>query len=230
MNSTRLLGLAIAVTALASSVALAAGGTPERLRGTVTAVSASSVTIDTHGGKSVSVALNDKTKYVKVSKSSLDKIDKDSYVGIATKSVGDQNIALEVVVFPAALRGLGEGHYPWDKIEDTTQSGGVRTASAMTNGNVASVKAAPTTVKSAMTNGNVATAKAQGDVLHLVVSYQGGQQDILVPPTAPIVTIGPGTHALVKKGKWILIRATKTDAGLVADGINVGVHGVKPPN
>ncbi|MGH6680904.1 MAG: metal ABC transporter permease, partial [Bradyrhizobium sp.] len=117
----------------------------------------------------------------------------------------------------------------WDKIPDTTLSGSARTASSMTNGNVAAVSTSAPTVKSSMTNGNVAASKSQGGVLHLVVTYKGGKQDVLVPPTAPIVTLQPGTQALVAKGSHVLISASKTDSGLVAKAVAVGVGGIKPP-
>jgi hypothetical protein len=41
-------------------------------------------------------------------------------------------------------------------------------------------------------------------------------------------TFRPGTEALVAKGSDVFIKATKTDSGLVANAVDVGV-GVKPP-
>lgn len=229
MNRNRLLGLTIALSALATSAAFAANGAPERVRGTVASVSPTAVTIDSYAGKPVTIALNDKTAYLKVEKSSLSHVDKGSFIGTATKDVGGTQVALEVVVFPPAMRGTGEGHYAWDKIPDTTLAGGAKTSSSMTNGNVAAVTTAVPDVKSAMTNGDVAAAKAEGGVTHLVVTYKGGKQDILVPPTAPIVTFRPGTQALLTKGSAVFIKATQTEAGLIANAVAVGVDGVKPP-
>jgi hypothetical protein len=229
MNRTRIFGLAIAASAVASSAALAATGTPERIRGTVASATATSIIVDSYSGTPVTVALTSKTAYLKVEKSSLDHIEKGSFIGTATKDVGGTQVALEVVVFPPSMRGTGEGHYPWDKIPDTTLSGGARTSSSMTNGNVSAVSTSVPDVKSSMTNGNVTAAKAQGGVTHLVVTYKGGEQDVLVPPTAPIVTFHPGSQALVAKGSDVFIKATKTDSGLVADAVAIGVNGVKPP-
>jgi len=48
MSPKRILGLAIAASALTSSAALAATGTPERVRGTIASATADSVTVDTH--------------------------------------------------------------------------------------------------------------------------------------------------------------------------------------
>jgi hypothetical protein len=99
----------------------------------------------------------------------------------------------------------------------------------MTNGNVSAVSTSAATVNSTMTNGDVAAARSQGGVTHLVVTYKGGQEDVLVPPTAPIVTFRPGTKALVAKGNDVFIKATQTGSGLEANAVAVGVDGVKPP-
>jgi hypothetical protein len=229
MTPKRILGLAIAASALASSAALAATTTPERVRGTITSATADSVTINTDAGKSVTVSLTGGTKYLEVKKASLGKVEKGSFIGTATKDVGGTQVALEVVIFPPSMRGTGEGHYGWDKIQDTTLSGGAQTSSTMTNGNVSAVSTAAQTVNSTMTNGDVAASQAQGSVTHLVVTYEGGQQDVLVPPTTPIVTFVPGTQALVVKGKDAFIKATDTGSGLVANAVAVGADGVRPP-
>jgi hypothetical protein len=74
--------------------------------------------------------------------------------------------ALEVVVFPEAMRGTDEGHYAWDLIAEST----------MTN---------PTVYK--------AEAEAGGRVLTL--RYPQGETAVVVPPDAPVVSSNPGTRA-----------------------------------
>jgi hypothetical protein len=229
LSPKRILGLAIAASTLASSAALAATGTPERVRGTIASATADSVTVNTSADKPVTVALTSNTTYLKVEKSNLNKVEKGSYIGTATKDVGGTQVALEIVIFPPSLRGTGEGHYAWDTIPDTTLSAGAQTSSSMTNGNVSTVSTSAATVNSTMTNGDVAASQSQGGVTHLVVTYKGGQQDVLVPPTAPIVTFQPGTKAVVAKGNDVFIKATQTGSGLVANAVAVGVDGVKPP-
>ena len=80
MSPKRILGLAIAASALASSAALAATGTPERVRGTIASATAESVTVDTYANKAVTIALTDNTKYLKVEKSNLNKLEKGSFI------------------------------------------------------------------------------------------------------------------------------------------------------
>ena len=121
MSPKRILGLAIAASALASSAAFAATGMPERVRGTIASATADSVTVDTHADKPVTVSLTGNTSYLKVEKSNFNMLEKGSYIGTATKDVGGKQVALEVVIFPPSMRGAGEGHYGWDKIGE--QSG-----------------------------------------------------------------------------------------------------------
>jgi hypothetical protein len=226
----RFLGLTLAATIALSAAAIAA---PERqrIRGTVSASSANALTVHTPAGDDVSMAITGDTKYSKVVGSSLDKIEPGSYIGTATKTVGDQLVALEVVVFPPAMKGAGEGHYGWDRIPDTTLSGGASTTSMMTNGTVTTVApgAAAPAVESSMTNGSVTAASTKGAVKQITVTYKGGEQTILVPPTAPIVTFQPGAMSDLKTGSVVFIIATKDDGKITADRINIGTEGVNPP-
>jgi hypothetical protein len=226
----RLLGLTIAAT---TALAVSAFAAPERerVRGTVTSVSGDTLTVHTTTGEDVPLMLGSETKYLKVEKSSLDHIEKDSYIGTATKEVGPLLVALEVVVFPPSMKGTGDGHYPWDKIPDTTVPGGTTTNSAMTNGSVAAVSTSsqPPVVNSSMTNGSVSAASADKGAKQLTVTYKGGQQTILVPPTAPIVTLAPGTLSEVTKGTTVFVVATKDEGKVTANMVAVGADGVKPP-
>jgi hypothetical protein len=225
------ISIALAATLLSATMAIAApAAAPARIRGTISSVDAGKIVVHTTAGKDLTISLNADTKYLGVIKSSLDKVEPGSYIGTATKSVGATQVALEVTVFPPAMKGIGEGHYAWDSLPDTTLSGHSNTSSAMTNGNVVAVAASSgTTVNSAMTNGSVSAASAQGGVKKLTVSYNGGSQTVVVPPTAPVVTFRPGTTADLTQGAAVFIQAAsnggETTAGLVA----VGIDGVKPP-
>ena len=223
----RLLVLTLSAATALSTAALAA--TPERVRGTVTAVTSDSVTVHT-ADKDVAIALTSNTHYLKVVKSSLTNLDKDSFIGTATKEVGGKLIALEVVIFPAAMKGTGEGHYGWDRIPDTTLAGSSgATSSTMTNGTVAAVQANGATANSTMTNGTVAATDAKGGAKQITVTYKGGEQTILVPPTAPIVGFEPNTMSDVTVGKVVFIGASNDDGKLTANAVAVGTPGTPPP-
>ena len=217
------LGLALVAVAAFSASAFAA---PERdrVRGTVTAINGDTLTVHTMAGD-VPVTLAPATKYVQVGKSSIAAIEPGSYIGTATKTSGAGLIALEVVVFPPAMKGAGEGHYPWDQLPDTTVAGAKTTDSTMTNGTVAMAPA----VSSTMTNGNVAASSAEGGSKKLTVNYKGGEQTILVPPTAPVVALSPGSLADVQTGSNVFISAMKDGSKVEANMVAVGMGGVKPP-
>ncbi len=226
----RLIGLSVAATVALSAAAFAAAE-HERVRGTISAVTNETLTVHTTTGEEVPVMLGSTTKYLHVIKASLDNVEKGSYIGVATKEVGSMPVALEVVVFPPSMKGAGEGHYGWDKIPDTTVSGGATTNSAMTNGSVAAVSTASSgpAVNSSMTNGSVTSASSKNGAKELKVTYKGGEQTILVPPTAPIVTFKPGSMSEVTKGANVFVNATKDNGKLVANAVAVGADGLKPP-
>jgi hypothetical protein len=219
----RILGLTLAAT-LALSLPAIAAPERERIRGTVTAVGADTLAVHTTNGDDVSIGLGGSTRYLQVVKASLADVGTDSYIGTATKTVGSTLVALEVLIFPPAMKGTGEGHYAWDSIQDTTVAGGARTASMMTNGSVA----APA-VASTMTNGSVAAASSKDGTRELTVTYKDGQQTILVPPTAPIVTFKPGAMSDVTKGASVFINAVKDEGKITANAVAVGMDGMKPP-
>ncbi len=217
----------VAATAL-SSVALAAP-MRERVRGTVAAISGDTLTVRTMVGTDVPVTLTGSTRYSEVLKSSLSHVDPGSYIGTAAKSIGNELVALEVVVFPPSMRGVGEGHYAWDRIPDTTLDDRAATASTMTNGTVSAATAAAATVSSTMTNGTVASANAANGAKEITVTYKGGKQEILVPPTAPIVTFRPASMEDVKAGSVVFINALNDGGKVTAVTVAVGSHGVNPP-
>src|SRR5882672_6610751 len=151
----RLLGLTLVATTglLLATAAMAA---PLRIRGTVVAISSNALTVHTANGD-VSAWLKGDTAFVSVMPSDLNHVGTGSYVGAASKNVGDKLIALSVIVFPPSMKGASEGHAAYDILPDTTLSGGARTASSMTNATVKAISArqgAPH-VNSTMTNGSV---------------------------------------------------------------------------
>lgn len=93
----------------AASVAASAAAAPQRIRGTIEGVSGNTMTVKSDAGSTVRVALDSKTKYVSVLPSSLASLKKGEFIGTATKGPNDFMVALELVIFPASMRGTGEG-------------------------------------------------------------------------------------------------------------------------
>ncbi|HEY4940702.1 MAG TPA: hypothetical protein VII56_04690 [Rhizomicrobium sp.] len=225
----RLLGLTLAAAAV-FSLATVAAAAPLRIRGTVVAISSDTLTVHTANGD-VSASLKGGTVFVSVVPSNLNLVETGNYVGVASKNVGDKLIALSVIVFPPSMKGASEGHAAYDVLPDTTLSGGAHTASSMTNANVKAISTdqrAPQ-VNSTMTNGSVATATASGGVRLLTVTYNGGEQHILVPPTATIVAFVPGAASIVRPGAAVFVNADETKGKITAGLVAVGSHGLTPP-
>lgn len=185
-----------------AATAIAQTAPPTRVRGTIAAVEGNALTVTSRDGSKLEVTLNDPLTVVTVKKVELSSIEPNSYVGIATRTGADGKLtALEVLVFPEAMRGAGEGHYGWD----------LEPGSMMTNG----------TVKGAVT----ATAGRE-----LSVAYKDGTQTIVVPPTAPVVTFAPAERADLKAGAPVFFAATKNAEGKLSAGrVTVGKDGVAPP-
>ena len=209
---------------LALTVAAAAAPQLQRVRGTVQSSSDTSITVKTPDGKMQDIALNPGTAFVSVVKSSLDEVKDGKFIGTATK--GDKPpVALEVVIFPAAMNGTGEGHYDWDAITDTTGGKGPA-KSSMTNGTVKKKMLA----KSSMTNGTIKSGMASGGNKTIEVTYDNGQSlKIVVPPSAPIVAFEPADKTILKPGATLfsvtVVAGDKLDGKLVA----IGKDGVTPP-
>jgi hypothetical protein len=190
----------LAVTTAATAIAQTAP--PTRIRGTIASVAGNTMTVTARDGQSLDIILNDPLTIVTVKKVELSAIGDNTYVGIATSGDADgKPTALEVLVFPEAARGAGEGHYPWD----------LQAGSMMTNGTVT----------------GVVTANAGRQ---LSVKYKDGTQTITVPPSVPIVTFAPAERADLKPGAPVFLGATKNADGKFAAGrVTVGKDGVAPP-
>ncbi|MCJ2137359.1 metal ABC transporter permease [Methylobacterium sp. J-026] len=223
------------ILALAGLMATVAGAQAapkvERLRGTIEAVKDGGFTLKTLDGKSESMMLAPDARVSWVVPANLDQIKDGVFIGTATK--GEPPVALEVVLFPEAMRGTGEGHYDWDMIPDHT-AGGTKVKTAMTNGTVstearATAPDAPR-VKSTMTNGTV-TASGGAAERTLTVDYGKGQSiQILVPPQAPVVSFAPAdASALTPGAKAFVVVAREDDGHMTARRVAVGKDGLTPP-
>jgi hypothetical protein len=197
----RLMPLALAAC-LCAATAFAQNAPPTRIRGTIAALDGQTLSINTREGSKVDVLLNDPLTVSTVKKVDLADIKPGAYVGVATRTAPHGELqALEVLVFPEAMRGAGEGHYPWD----------LEPGSMMTNGTVTGAVQA--------TSGR-----------ELSLSFKGDTNKIIVPPSVPIVTFAPAERSDLKPGAPVMFGATKNAEGkLAASRVTVGKDGVAPP-
>ncbi|NII57948.1 hypothetical protein [Sphingomonas aerolata] len=204
-----------------TSAAASAAPDVTRVRGVITAVGADTVTVQTYDGKSVSVPLDAKTKVAWVVKSDLSTLKDGDFIGTATTGPDDALRAVELVIFPEAMRGTGEGHYPWDVPGVVAAAGGGAAdgQSAMTNGTVDG--------QSAMTNGTVTGGAGKPGETKLSISYKGGKAQVVVPVGTPIVRFEPAERSILAKGQKLFAITSAGASG--ARSVAVGKDGLTPP-
>ncbi|MGC2783968.1 MAG: DUF5666 domain-containing protein [Roseiarcus sp.] len=197
---------------IALAVAIVLGVTPTLAqntpvassRATIQTISAdgSALKVHTRAGEDQTVHLNPKTRFVLVVPAALTDVKPGSFIGVAAlPGEGSELKAMEVHIFPEAMRGTGEGFRPFDL--------------------------AP---KSSMTNGNISARVDAATGSKLTVTYKGGEQTIVVDPKTPIVALEPGAKTDLKPGAAIIARGPKqADGSIDAAFVLVGKDGLVPP-
>ena len=175
---------------------------PMRVRGTVEAMDGAMYVVKTRSGDTVKVALTDKPLFVAMAKVSMADIKPGMFVGTTALPQADGSLrAVEVHIFPEAMRGTGEGHRPWDLKPQAT-----------------------------MTNANVATTVSGKDGQNLLVKYKDGEKKVVVPADTIIAKYAPGSAADLKVGAKVFVAGAKkeADGSLTAPNIAVG-RSIDPP-
>jgi len=115
---------------LMSSIAIAQQqSNAVRVRGTIESKDHQTLNVKARGGETLKVKLADNAPVRTVVKAPLSDVRTGSFVGVTAMPQPDgTQKALEVHIFPEAMRGTGEGHRPWDLMPNST----------MTNATVAS--------------------------------------------------------------------------------------------
>ncbi len=196
----------LAIISLAASIAVPAAwgqeAPPVRIRGTIDKVEDPAYVVKNRDGAEVKLVMAEKPSIAGIVKAQLSDIKEGSFVGITSMPQADgTHKAIEVHILPEAMRGTGEGHYPWD----------LRPQSTMTNANVEQVVTA--------VNGHTLTLK-----------YKGGEKQIFVPDDATIVSYAAGDKSDLKPGaKVFVVAAKRPDGTLEGRAWRVGRDGITPP-
>ena len=174
-----------------------------RVRGTIESVDGTAYLVKTRDGETVKLVLGDKPLFVAMVKASMADIKPGMFVGSTAMPDGDGSLrAVEVHIFPEAMRGAGEGHRPWDLAPQST-----------------------------MTNANVETAVTGVGGQTLTVKYKGGEKTLKVTSETVVVTYAPGDQAEVKAGTKIFVSGAerKADGTLQTQRVTYGKDGLTPP-
>jgi hypothetical protein len=194
--------LILALGLLVATPALAQTPTPVRIRGAIQSVDANSMLVKSREGATLKVALADNLGVNAVVPITLNAVDPGKFIGAAAMKMPDGTMrALEVLVFPEAMRGAGEGHYPWDLQPEST-----------------------------MTNATVAAVVNASSGRELTVTYKGESLKMLVPADVPVVTFEPSDRSMLKPGAHVFLTAQRAaDGSLSAARVAVGTDGLVPP-
>ena len=185
---------------LGASLAIAQAPPTVRVRATIESVDGTTLTAKARDGAAMKIKLADNAPVNEVVKASLSDIKPNSFVAVTGMPQPDgSQKAVAVVIFPEAMRGVGEGHRPWDYESNST----------MTNA----------TVDNEVTGVNGQT---------LTVKYKDGEQKIVVTPTTEITTFAKKSPADLKPGQKIFIPGAKKlpDGTLEAPNVAFGDYGV----
>lgn len=194
-------GLSVGLLTWGVSPAAAQVPGTTRIRGDIEDVNEQDIRVIGRNGEKIALHLADNLEVRALAPIAIEAIKPGSFIGSTAVAQPDGTLrALEVHVFPESMRGIGEGHRPFD----------LGAGSTMTNGTV----------------GDVIVASGR----MLKVDYKGGEKTIFVPPETPIVTYEAGSRALLVRSAHVVIFAVEGgDKGLTATRISVGKNGLVPP-
>src|ERR1700758_2782896 len=200
MLMSRVLWVPIAAaTVLVALVFSAPAFAQAHIRGTLTAAKDGTIGVQTAKGETVSIKLANDAGLFLVTTAVMSAIQNGKFVGITSFEETGKRVAREVHVFDESLRGLAEGHYPWD------------------------LESKP----NMMTNANIAKIEEVGTDRVLMLNYKGGEQKISVPTSATVVAFdkAPADQLAVGRKVFIVMKKDAPEAAAVV----IGAEGVKPP-
>jgi hypothetical protein len=195
--------VAVAMVAASTLYAIAQQlPTPSRVRGTIEGVDGDVLSVKSRGGEDVKLHMTSDVLVVGITKISLSDIKVGSFIGTTTVPGpdGSQN-AVEVHVFPEAMRGTGEGSRPYDLRPNST-----------------------------MTNATVDQSVVGNDGHTLLIKYKDGEKKVLVSAETPVVTYVPADKSDLKAGAKVIAFMKKLpDGSFETNRVSVGRDGLTPP-
>jgi hypothetical protein len=189
-----------------------AQGDPDRIRGLITSVDASSIVLKTRDGKTVRLGLSNDVSIFRLTKASYTGVDFGTYVGAVSEKLGDHiyspivrdslswlHKGFELRIIDEELRGIAVGHTTWDLTRDSVMTHGWVDDQ---EGRVISIKYGPT---------------------------EEEETDVEVSRDTPVLRMSRGDRSLIKPGAHVFAGAQKgPDGGYAAVFIFVGVDGMVP--
>jgi hypothetical protein len=195
--------LAVVMVAATSVFALAQKApVPTRVRGAIESIDGDMITVKSRGGEHYKLHMTADMRVVDIVKASLSDVKVGSFIGATTVPGPDgAPKAVEVHIFPEAMRGTGEGSRPYDLKPN-----------------------------SSMTNATVSEDVVANDGHTLMVKYKGGEKKVDVSPDTPVVTFMPGQKSDLKAGAQVIAFMKQLpDGSFETNRVSVGRDGLTPP-
>ena len=196
----RLIALAAACL-IATTSAFAQQST--RLRGTIEKLDGEAgAVLKTTEGQSVTLKFPANLSVAIVVKATIADIKPGAFVGAGARPQADGSLkAIQVLIFPEAQRGTGEGHRDWSAMPQTT-----------------------------MTNATVAETVTSVDGQGLMLKYKDGEKKLVIGPDANIITTKPGARSDLQPGTELVTTATRNEDGTYsAARVTIAKDGVALP-
>ena len=199
----RMLVFVLAVAGFSSAVGInpawAQGQQSVRIVGVIERVDGEVLVVKTSMA-AAEVKVMPNTRLFGVGPAALSDIRPGVFVGVGGAPLPDgSQKAILVTIFPESMRGVGEGHYPWNRPNTT-----------MTNA----------TVESTVSN-------VEGQVMS--VKYKGGEKNIVIDSGSVIRSFIVGDRNDLRPGANVAINgAAKSESLIEANSITVGRGGVVP--
>jgi hypothetical protein len=190
------------ITAIVISAPVMAQTSTVRLRGVIEAYDGSHLRVKTPQGEHVDITLATPFAVSAVEPRMISDIKKGDFIGAGARPQADGSLkALQIVIFPEAQRGTGEGHREWGVLPETT-----------------------------MTNATVADNVAAVNGAEIMLKYKDGEKKISLSADAHILTLVPAQPSDVAVGVEMVTTASRgSDGQLSTARITIGKNGVAPP-
>ena len=198
LASLALIGL---VTLFAAGAQAQSQAPQTQIRGTVERLDGQSLTVKTQEG-TTTITLAPNYSVGAVVKAATADIKKGSFIGVGARMLpGGGLSAVQVFIFPEAMRGTGEGHRPWAVLPDST-----------------------------MTNATVAETVSRVDGSSVTLTYPGGEQTIAITPEANIIMAAPAEAADIVAGVQVALTASRqADGSLSSSRVTIARAGAQLP-
>lgn len=196
----RTLGATAVALLFATSMAAAQAPAMVRVRATIDKVDGRTLDVKARDGAMMKVKLADNAPVNEVVKATLADIKDGDFIAVTAMPQPDgTQKAVAILIFPEAMRGVGEGFRPWDLEPNST-----------------------------MTNATVANEVTGNDGKTLTVKYKDGEKKIAVAENSVIVEYKKASASDLKSGQKIFVAGAKklADGTLEAPNVAFGDYGV----